>query len=365
MNKKLKEISQINPYQNEQDEVALYRKKSSDFYRILQGDLKHSDGFSEVQLEALIELVEIFTKEISYFEEIIKTTPRVKKSFEIIFKTKNKFYQGILKRYSFYLSLICFGKIENITYVNFKTLGNELRKGLQEILDVVEKDIPKYNLLFDDLNSLRNKNKKFEIYLGRDGIYAYEGRRAADIANRRKIKRKSEYSKREEIKINPKYLNFNSVIKEYYSEEDRKKYLESNGISSDQDLIIFDTGFRGNIPEQILKTLGFKDSEIDKRIKILGTDLYNNNLNLNLNQIGLEKMERIQSRLVKGIKPSYLSYLHVDIIEERPKKEMTAAGIFVDDKGILKPIEKPHLNELFFYYELIELVIRQYYFNKD
>lgn len=363
MNTNKMEILKSNPYQNDQEELSFYRKRAGEFNRIIQGDLKYTDNFSELQLEALIEITNIFTNEIKYFEECIETTPRVKKAFETIFQSKNKFYQGILKRYSTYISIICFGKIENIVYINFKTLGNEFRKGLQEVLDVVEKDIPKYELLFAELDSLQNQNKKFEVYLGRDGIYAFEGRRASDISRRRRITSK-EFAERQKIKISPKYINFNTLIKEYYSEEDRKSYLESNDILPSHDLVIFDTGFTGSIPEQILKTLEFKDPDINNRIKILGTNYFTNNENIDLNEIGLEKMQRIQSRLVKGIKANYQSYLHVDIIEERPKKDMTASGIYQDDNGKLRPAEKPYFNVLFFHYELIELVIRQYFFNK-
>ncbi len=364
MNKIFKEILPNDPYQREKKELESYEKGSKDFYRILKGNLDQNDNFTELQLEALVELINIFTKEISLFEQNISKNFKAKESFKTIFLTKNKFYERILQRYSKYLSVLCFGKLKNITYINFKTLSNELKDGLSEIIDVIEKDVPKYDLLFSELDSLQNQNKKFEVYLGRDGIYAYEARRAGDIAQRRKLK-VEDFSHREVIKIKPKYINYNTFIKDNYSEMDREKYLTSNEILHDQDLIIFDTGFTGSIPEQILKTLGFKDPDLNHRIKILGTNFFKNNENIDLNEIDIENMERIQSRLVKGLKPNYQNYLHVDIIEERPKKVMTATGIFEDKNGKLKPAENPYFNKIFFQYELIELTIRQYYYNRE
>ncbi len=70
-------------------------------------------------------------------------------------------------------------------------------------------------------------------------------------------------------------------------------------------------------------------------------------------------------RMVKGLLPNLENYLHVDVIEERPKKVMTASGIFEDVDGKLKPVENPYFNKFFFQYELIELAIRQYFYNKE
>jgi len=361
---KKQEIFNKNPHEAEINEIHEYEKSSKEFFRILSGNLEKEDNFTELQLETIFEIINLFNQQILRFEREVANNPRAKQSFEIILHNKQKFYERILHRFAKYLSLICYGKLKNIVYINLKTLYNELKEAFDIMTDVVEKDIPKYNILFDDLNSLPNKNKKFEVYLGRDGIYAYEARRATDVAKRREL-RGDDKNKREEIKINPKYINFNTLIKEHYSEEDRKRYLENNGIYPEQDLVIFDTGFTGSIPEQILKTLGFQDPDIDHRIKILGTHYYTNNQNLNINNVNPDLVEKIQSRLAKGLKPTYANYLHVDIIEERPKNTMSATGIYEDSNGKLKPAEKPYFDKAYFQYSLIELVIRQYYFNRE
>ena len=354
------EILSKNPYEREKEDLEKYERNSREFYRIFKGDIGLQDNFTEIQLEIIFELINIFQSQIKYLENEIKKHPRSRKRFEVLFLTKEKYYERILNRFSKYISLLCYGDFKNLEGINLKNLQNCFKKGINEVIEVIENDVTKYDLLFSELDDYQNDSKKIEIYLGRDGIYAYEARRALDIARRKKLIGER-VKRRKIVEIHPKYINYNTFIKDSYSEEDRKKYLESNGILSEQDMIIFDTGFTGSIPEQILKTLGFKNPDLEHRIKILGT-YYTNKQNENESP---EKIERIQKRLVKGILANEESYRHVDIIEERPKNVMTANGIFEDQNGKLKPIENPYFNEFYFQYGLIELTLRQYYFNRE
>ena len=101
----------------------------------------------------------------------------------------------------------------------------------------------------------------------------------------------------------------------------------------------------------------------EKRIKILGTDFYiNSNAGYEEN---LKEKNKIRKRVVRGIPNSIENYNKVSNIEERPKRHLTSSGLYINEQGKLTAIEAPYLNELSFHYDLIELTIRQYYFNRE
>lgn len=308
------------------------------------------------------EINKILTDEIEIFEKKIKESPALKKRCEILFLTKERYYEKIRQRLARYLSLECVCDPKNLDNLNFKRLKSVIGMGLQEIISVIENDLPLYDKLFSELDSIRETDKKVELYIGRDGIYAYEGRRAIDTARRRK-KTKEEKAQRKLLEIHPKYINYNSFIKKNFDEETRVRYLQDQGVDSSQDLIIFDTGYRGSIPEQILRSIGFSQEEIEKRIKILGTDFYiNSNAGYEEN---LKEKNKIRKRVVRGIPNSIENYNKVSNIEERPKRHLTSSGLYINEQGKLTAIEAPLLNEVSFHYDLIELTIRQYYFNRE
>ena len=308
------------------------------------------------------EINKLLLDEIVKFEEKLLKPVAIKKRSEVLFQTKEKYYQKLTLRLAKYLSLECADDPKNLDNLNLKKLKNVVNMGFREIFSVLENDIPLYDKLFTELDSIRETDKKVELYIGRDGIYAYEGRRAIDIA-RRKKKTKEEKAQRKLIEIHPKYINYNSFIKNNFDEETKIKYLQDQGVDSSKDLIIFDTGYRGSIPEQILRSIGFSQEEIEKRIKILGTDFYKN-YESNYEE-DLEEKTKIRNRLVKEIPYDLENYNKVARIEERPKRFMTSTGLYFNKKGKLTPIEAPFLNEISFHYDLIELTIRQYYFNRE
>jgi len=370
MNFRKQEILKSDPYEREKSELEMYESNSHLFYKALsQGTNLELGSFdlNEIQVEVLKEIFILFQREIKEFEREIKENPKAVEKFNIIFLSKEKFYQRVLQRFSKYLSIITYGDIRQVPNLNIKMLKNFLKKGFKEMIEVAVDDIPKYELLFNELDDLSSSNKKTELYIGRDGIYAYEARRAIDVAKRRKLTG-DKIKRRKALEIHPKYINYNSTIKENFKEEDRRRYLQDNGVYPEDDLIIFDTGYRGSIPEQILKTLGRKDyDDIQSRVKILGTDFYEGNEDVDLaaSPEEYEKALKYRSRIIKGIKNNLANYEHVGRIEERGKKYMTATGIFEDKNGKLKPAENPFFNEYFFEYELIELVIRQYFYNRE
>ncbi len=347
-NNSLPKIQNENPFKKEVQKAEEAKNEAYQFYLLIK------DPENEIN--------KFLIDEIEMFEKKIKESPALKKRCEILFLTKEKYYEKITQRLARYLSLECAGNPKNIENLNLKRLKSVIRMGLQEIISVIENDLPLYDKLFSELDSIRQTDKKVELYIGRDGIYAYEGRRAIDTARRRK-KTKEEKAQRKLLEIHPKYINYNSFIKMNFDEETRIKYLQDQGINSSQDLIIFDTGYRGSIPEQILRSMGFSKEEIEKRIKILGTDFYKNFLGLY--EENIEEKNKIRNRMVRGIPYSLENYNLVSNIEERPKRHMTSSGLYINEQGKLTAIESPILNEVSFHYDLIELTIRQYYFNRE
>lgn len=359
-------IHSKDPYESPKKNLEFYEYMAQDFYKTLRGNIFENSNLSELEKEYLSEIISMFLSEIKNFEKSVLLNNKSKEKFEIIFLTKERFFEKILQKFSKYLSIVCFGDLKNITNLNVNNLRNVLKRALLETIFVVDSDIPLYELLFKELDEIRDSEKKCEVYIGRDGIYAFEGRRSLDVARRRKLNKENKQN-RKLIDIHPKYINYNSLIKDNFSDETKRKFIEDAGIKTSDDPIIFDTGFRGSIPEQILKILGFTGEDLEKRIKILATDYHinsNSEISLDSQETILEK-EKIRNRLVRGIKNNYSNYQLVSTIEERAKKYMTASGIFEDQNGKLKPAQNPYLNDLFFEYELIELTIRQYFFNKE
>lgn len=223
-----------------------------------------------------------------------------------------------------------------------------IQAGVSSYLRAFEVDIPLYEKLFDELDELRvNGRDPLEVYLGRDGIYAYVARRAQDIGERRRMswqERKVRKQAGEEVGLRIKYLVYPRVFRDTVATLAKHEYLIQNGISREADPIFYDTGFIGTIPEQIMEILGFDDAEIDSRMKLLSAEKSN--------------------RKVKSVDDKERTTI-VNQIEHNAKPEEVAIGLFKDPaSGKIKPVAQASRPEEQLMYGMVRTAISNYYYTK-
>lgn len=239
-------------------------------------------------------------------------------------------------------------EIESIKAMN-TDLADVLEKAFETYLQAYQYDIPLYDKLYQEFDALR-KDKRYplEVYLGRDGIYAWIGRRAQDVARRRSMgpqRRKELKEQGEVIAIHPQYTVYPSYFRDHLNYETKRQLLAQEQISPETDPLLYDTGFSGSIPEQMMKIQGFAQAEIEQRIKLLyaGQD----------------------NRRAKGIAENPKRKV-INIIEEHPKGEMSAEGIIIDEKtGKALYIAKPTNPEEQLHFMMIKQAIARHYWLQE
>ncbi len=205
-------------------------------------------------------------------------------------------------------------------------------------------DTTLYDKVFQEFDELRETEPSQEVYLGRDGIYAYLGRKALRAA-----RLQHDYAAEKKHML-PKYLVYPRDFRDYMSDPVKRAYLKDKDISP-QRAHFYDTGFEGTIPADIMRATGWIDmpGAFTKRTHLLSSD---------------------DSRLmVKGIPPSdELRKSIADDIEHRDKPEETAAGVYVK-RGIrgqkieyYAPPASPH--EQFRYNCVRQALLRHYYLHE-
>ena len=136
-----------------------------------------------------------------------------------------------------------------------------VREGFKMYLSVYEDDIRQYDRLYKALDALRKgeASDPVEIFAGRDGESGYVGRRSEDVGRRRSMgpkARREAKSLGKDGAVHPKYVVYPRTFIEGLTDEAKKEYLKQRaGVDEDSNLVIFDTGFVGSVPEDIKKVL--------------------------------------------------------------------------------------------------------------
>ena len=230
-----------------------------------------------------------------------------------------------------------------------RSLKGILQEGLRRFIKIYEVDIPLYDKLYEEFDNLRETGQyPLEVYLGRDGIYAWLGRRAQDVARRRKLGlegRKQAKKAGEVIEIQPKYLIYPRYFRDSINYETKREFLEQEGVSPDADPMFYDTGYTGTIPEQIMRVMDFEDEEIEKRIRLLSAPVVN--------------------RRVKGIPENARAEI-IEYIEHNAKTEDTAVGLIKDpETGRIRPIAEPTAPYEQFYFMMVKQALGRHYWLKE
>ncbi len=228
-------------------------------------------------------------------------------------------------------------------------LDRILAEGFRRYIKIHEVDVPLYDKLYEEFDNLRETGRNpLEVYLGRDGIYAYIGRRSQDVARRRKLGlkgRKKLKEMGEVIEIHPQYTVYPRYFRDNINQETKRQFLEQEGISPDADPLFYDTGYTGTIPEQIMRVMDFSDEDIEQRIRLLSAPSVH--------------------RRVKGIPENARSEI-IEYIEHNAKTENTAEGLIIDEKtGKIRHIAKPTNPEEQFYFMMVKQAVARHYWLQE
>lgn len=238
----------------------------------------------------------------------------------------------------------------------FSELGNSgkdidriLVEGFKRYIKIHEVDVPLYDKLYQEFDNLRETGRyPLEVFLGRDGIYAYFGRRAQDVARRRKLGvegRKKLKESGEILEIHPQYTVYPRYFRDNINHETKKQFLQQEGISPDADPLFYDTGYTGTIPEQIMRVMDFDNEDIGRRIRLLSAPSVH--------------------RRVKGIPENARSEI-IEYIEHNAKLEETAEGLLVEEKtGKIRHIAKPTSPEEQFYFMMVKQAVGRHYWLQE
>ena len=228
-------------------------------------------------------------------------------------------------------------------------LRDILSRGFVKFVEALEVDVPLYDKLYEEFDNLRETGRTpLEVYLGRDGIYAWIGRRAQDLARRRKLGLKGRIEQKEKgeiIEIHPQYTVYPRYFRDNINYETKRQFLEQEGICPDADPLFYDTGYTGTIPEQIMKVMDFDEDDIEKRIRLLSAPH--------------------PHRRVKGISENARSEI-IEYIEHNSKTEESADGLILDERtGRIRHIAKPTSPEEQFYFNMVKQAIGRHYWLKE
>ena len=228
-------------------------------------------------------------------------------------------------------------------------LDRVLAEGFRRYIKIHEVDVPLYDKLYEEFDNLRETGRSpLEVYLGRDGIYAYIGRHSQDVARRRKLGlegRKKLKEMGEVVEIHPQYTVYPRYFRDNLNQETKRQFLEQEGISPDADPLFYDTGYTGTIPEQIMKVMDFSQEDIERRIRLLSAPSVH--------------------RRVKGIPENARSEI-IEYIEHNAKAEETAEGLIIDEKtGKIRHVAKPTNPEEQFYFMMVKQAVARHYWLKE
>ena len=189
-------------------------------------------------------------------------------------------------------------------------LDRALADANEFFLQVLSVDTQYYDKLFMEWDAKRIGQRDFqEVFLGRDGVYAYVGRRAQIWARQRKVGLRQPNEPSEYLDL-PTYLVYPRGFRDGMDDDVKSAYLQQN-IPNPPAAHYYDTGYTGTIPEDIMRVLGVPDDQMDSRVRLLSASERGRTV------LGLkgDKNERDQI---------------VNTVEHNVKDENTAQGVYKD-----------------------------------
>ena len=206
-------------------------------------------------------------------------------------------------------------------------------------------DTKYYDKLFTEWDANRVGQKEFqEVFLGRDGVYAYVGRRAQLFARRRMLGVGDNEDADGQLNF-PDYLVYPRGFRDELNSKTKGEYLNGK-ITNPSAARYYDTGFTGTIPEDIMRTLGLPEEEYEKRIRLLSATKRDRTV------LGVEGSAKERIRIVNAV-------------EHNAKDEETAEGLYMASDGQLEYYAQPSspLDRLNF--RMIQLALHRHYYTQE
>ncbi len=221
-------------------------------------------------------------------------------------------------------------------------MSNALSYANDKFFDVLGTDVPYYDKLYTEWDAKRLGQKDFqEVFLGRDGVYAYMGRRAQLQARKRFLGIKGESH---ELTM-PTYLVYPRTFRDSLNPETKSEYLFQN-ITNPQAAHYYDTGFTGTIPQDIMRVLGVSEADWDERIRLLSASKRDRTV------LGLEGSKDERDQIV-------------NTVEYNVKNESTAQGLYDGDGDALRPYAQPTTAAERLAFGLVQQALHRHYYVRE
>lgn len=236
--------------------------------------------------------------------------------------------------------------LDNVSQQELKhilvAMSNALSYANDKFFDVLGTDVPYYDKLYTEWDAKRLGQKDFqEVFLGRDGVYAYIGRRAQLQARKRFLGIKGESH---ELAM-PTYLVYPRTFRDSLNQETKSEYLFQN-ISNPQAAHYYDTGFTGTIPQDIMRVLGVSEADWDERIRLLSASKRDRTV------LGLEGSKDERDQIV-------------NTVEYNVKNESTAQGLYGGDGDVLRPYAQPTTAAERLAFGLVQQALHRHYYVRE
>ena len=224
-------------------------------------------------------------------------------------------------------------------------LPEALERAAKAFNQVLKVDTKYYDRLFAEWDAKRIGEREFqEVFLGRDGVYAYVARRAQLYARRRRLGMSSHAAGGSLMEF-PTYLVYPRGFRDELDDVVKDEYLHPR-IQNPDAAYYYDTGFTGTIPEDIMRVLGVSESDRDSRIRLLSAS------------------DRPRTVLgLKGDKPERDQI--VNTIEYHVKDEESAEGLYRTEDGRLEPYSRPTNPDERLAFRMTQLALSRHYYTRE
>ena len=224
-------------------------------------------------------------------------------------------------------------------------LPEALERAAKAFNQVLRVDTKYYDKLFAEWDAKRIGEKEFEeVFLGRDGVYAYVARRAQLYARRRRLGMSSHAAGGSLMEF-PTYLVYPRGFRDELDDVVKDEYLHPR-IQNPDAAHYYDTGFTGTIPEDIMRVLGVSESDRDNQIRLLSAS------------------DRPRTVLgLKGDKPERDQI--VNTIEHHVKDEESAEGLYRTEDGRLEPYSRPTNPDERLAFRMTQLALSRHYYTRE
>ena len=224
-------------------------------------------------------------------------------------------------------------------------LPEALERAAKAFNQVLKVDTKYYDRLFAEWDAKRIGEREFqEVFLGRDGVYAYVARRAQLYARRRRLGMSSHAAGGSLMEFST-YLVYPRGFRDELDDVVKDEYLHPR-IQNPDAAYYYDTGFTGTIPEDIMRVLGVSESDRDSRIRLLSAS------------------DRPRTVLgLKGDKPERDQI--VNTIEYHVKDEESAEGLYRTEDGRLEPYSRPTNPDERLAFRMTQLALSRHYYTRE